>query len=515
MNLNRRDFLKSTMGAGALAAVSPVLAKEKTEAPKPAKAPATELRPTLRPMAERPNILYIIMEDCGPNYGCYGEPLVQTPQVDQLAAQGVRYTNAFTTCPVCSPSRSALMTGCYQTFTGSHHHRTWAARKQELPVPAAHLCDWFRAAGYYTCNLQPAQKNKGKGPRAKLNGPLGSGKIDLNFVVNQPKPGNPFDGYDWTQRAAGQPFFAHITIMETHKGEGWTVAREQSKAELVDPEKLRLPPYYPDHPVARDEYANYLDAIHLCDGYLGQLLARLKQEGLAENTIVILSSDHGPLFRGKQFLYDNGLRIPLVVRYPDGRRAGTVDDQLISGVDLAPMLLGLAGIEPPAGAMQGQDFLAAESTPRAHVYAARDRMDTSVDRMRSVRSARYKYIRNYLPAVPYMQANAYKEKNYPTWNLVKEQAKAGTIRPPEAALFAAAIKPIEELYDLAADPHEVRNLAEDPAHLAALREHRALLNTELAKYDRGTAYEDPLENYQGYWGRLPGDPETSKPDYNS
>jgi arylsulfatase A-like enzyme len=513
MNFTRRDFFKTTAAAGALGAVRPLLGAGQAEAAPPAPGPAP--RPRLAPMARRPNILYVIMEDCGPSYGCYGEPEVRTPHVDRLAAQGVRYANAFCTAPVCSASRSALMTGLYQTYTGCHHHRTWPWHKQPLPAPGAHLCDWFRAAGYFTCNLQPdgGRKRKAPTPRARLHGARGSGKLDLNFTVTAPRAGDPFDGNDWNQRAAGQPFFAHITFIESHKGEGWAVAREQPAAELVDPEKLKLPPYYPDHPVARDEYANYLDAVHLCDGYLGTLLDRLEREGLARDTIVVFSSDHGPLFRGKQFLYDNGLRIPLIVRYPDGRGAGTVDDRLVSGVDLAPTLLGFAGLTAPDGALQGRNFADPAGPRRPHVYAARDRMDTSIDRMRAVRTERFKYIRNYLPAVPYMQANAYKEKNYPTWNLVKQLHREGRLTP-EADLFAAATKPIEELFDLAADPHEVRNLAADPAHLGTLRQLRATLDEELKRFDRGTAYEDPVDNYRGYWGRWPGDPETPKPDYS-
>lgn len=513
MNSTRREFLTKSLTAGALAAVVPSFGKDKGGKPSGAPATTAEIpKPTIAPMASRPNILYIIMEDIGPNLACYGESLVKTPNVDKFAAQGVRFANAFCTAPVCSASRSALMTGCYQTYTGSHNHRTWPWNKKNLPPSAAHLCDWFRAAGYYTCNLKPG-KTKAKGARAKLNGAGGSGKIDLNFIVNAPKnPGDPFDGNDWKDRAAGQPFFAHITIMETHKGEGWKVAREQPKSELIDPEKLKLPPYYPDHPVARDEYANYLDAIHLSDGYVGQLLARLERDGLAQNTIVVLSSDHGPLFRGKQFVYDNGLRIPLIVRFPDGRGAGTVKRNLVSGVDLAPTMLAFGGITPPAGAMHGLDLFANDAKPRAQVFAARDRMDTSVDRMRVVRTERFKYIRNYLPAVPYMQHNAYKEANYPTWNLVKELHKQGKLTP-EADLFAAETKPIEELYDLAADPHEVKNLAAVPAHAATLKELRGLVDEWVKETDRGTAYEDPVDIFRGYAGHLPEEAANEKPDY--
>jgi len=491
MSLTRRDFISRATITGALTSVG-LLNSAGADAPAPAAAPAT-----ITPFASRPNILYVILEDIGPNFGCYGEALVRTPHLDRFSAQGIRFTNAFCTAPVCSASRSALMTGCYQTSIGGQHHRTWQWNKRVLPAPVRHLCDWFRQAGYFTCNLQRPAKERKAAPGA-ITGAIGNGKIDLNFLISEPRPEDPFDGIGWNERSPGQPFFAHITIFETHKGLGWKRARQQPKAELVDPDKLQLPSYYPDHPIARDEYANYLDAIHLSDGYFAQLLRRLEDDGLAQNTIVVVSSDHGPLFRGKQFLYDNGLRIPLIVRFPDGRDAGKVTDQLVSGVDLAPTMLGFAGIRPPPGAMQGRDFFAPDSQPRTEVFAARDRMDIAIDRMRAVRTDRYKYIRNYLPAVPYMQPNLYKEREYPTWNLVKQLYKEGRLTP-EAALFAGPVKPIEELYDIQADPAEVRNLAGDPVHATALNDLRARVDVWTKETDRALNYEDPVDIYRGMY----------------
>ncbi len=487
MKLSRRGFLGSAASAGALAS-----------------------QPITSTSTNRPNILYIIQEDIGPQAACYGEPLIRTPHVDRFASQGIRFTSAYCTGPVCSASRSALMTGRYQTNIGAHQHRTWDWNKKALPSPARHICEFFRDAGYFTCNLQPADLKKDGTPRQRMHGAAGSGKVDLNFFLNAPEKSKFFDGIDWNQRRPGQPFFAHITIIETHKGEGWRIAREQPKSELVDPNKLQLASYYPDSPIARDEYANYLDVIHLSDGYAGQLLQRLESEGLAKNTIVVLSSDHGPLFRGKQFVYDGGLRIPLIVRFPDGRNAGVVDDNFVSGIDIAPTLLGFAGIRPSGGAMQGQDIFGPDYRPRSHIFAARDRMDTSIDRMRAVRTKQYKYIRNYLPAIPYMQANRYKEQNYPTWNLVKEWNKQGKLNHDQA-LFAADVKPIEELYDVNADPDEVRNLALDRSQKQTLQQLRSMVDGFVNENDQRVVYEDPLDIYRGYWGRLPEDPAPKKP----
>jgi len=473
MKLSRRGFLEKSVGTGALAA-------------------------GLAAAANRPNILYVIQEDIGPQMGCYGEPFVQTPHLDRFASQGIRFTNAYTSGPVCSASRSALMTGCYQTQIGAHQHRTWQWHKRTLPRPIRHVSEWFRDAGYFTCNLQPPPEKRSGG----MHGAAGSGKVDLNFLLNGPDKNGFFDGIDWNQRKPDQPFFAHITIIETHKGEGWKIARRQPKSELVDPDKLRLASYYPDSPVARDEYANYLDAIHLSDGYVGQLLDRLERDGLARNTIVVISSDHGPLFRGKQFLYDGGIHIPLMVRFPDGRGAGTVKDDFVSSIDIAPTLLGFAGIRPPAGAMQGQDVFGPSYKPRSHVFAARDRMDISIDRMRAVRTGQYKYIRNYFPAIPYMQHNPYKEQSYPTWNLVKELYKEGKLNPAQS-LFASPVKPMEELFDLHADPDEVHNLADDQAHKKTLADLRRLVDGFVNENDQLVTPEDPVDIYRGYYRHLP------------
>jgi arylsulfatase A-like enzyme len=487
MGISRRDLFEK--GAGALGVL----------------ATAAGAGAQTRPSGSRPNVLYVILEDTGPNFGCYGEPLVRTPHIDRFAAQGIRFTHAFCTAPVCSASRSALMSGRYQTNIGAHNHRTWEWHKKRLAAPAKHLCDRFRQAGYFTCNLRPPPSQQ-KG----LHGAAGDGKVDLNFHSNAADKSVFFDGYDWNQRKAGQPFFAHITIVETHKGEGWKVARQRPQTQLVDPERLKLASYYPDSPIARDEYANYLDAISLSDGYLGQVLARLEAENLEKNTVVVVSSDHGPLFRGKQFLYDGGIHVPLMVRFPDGRfpaglPAGTVDDRFVSGIDIAPTLLGFAGMRPPAGAMQGQDIFGATYNPRPHIFAVRDRMDTSIDRMRAVRTRDFKYIRNYFPGTPYMQHNEYKEQFYPTWNLVKDWAKQGKLNK-EQSLFAAAEKPIEELFDLQADPDEVRNLAGDPQHRETLKRLRGLVDGFVKQNDGLVNFEDPVDVYRGYYKHLPEDP---------
>lgn len=456
--------------------------------------------------AAKPNIVFILAEDIGKHLACYGEPLVQTPNLDRLAARGVRYNNAFTTAPVCSASRSAIMTGMYQTTIGAHQHRTWQWNKKPLPPGVRTITDYFRDAGYYTVNLSGGGK-AAKKAAGGLTGAAGNGKTDYNFLTSAP----PFDGNDWADRKAGQPFFAQVTINESHKGPGWVFARsKEAPIPHVDSSRVKLPPYYPDHPVAREEYANYLDAIELMDSYVGELLARLERDGVAKDTIVVFIGDNGQcLFRSKQFLYDGGISIPLLIAWPDGRRAGATDDQMISAIDISAAMLGMAGVKPGA-VFQGRDFLAPGATPRSHVFAARDRMDESTDRMRAVRTPQWKYIRNYFPAIPYMQHNAYKENQYPTWNLVKQLAQEGKLTP-EAALFAAPTKPIEELFDLSSDPWEVRNLAADPKYTAKLRELRGLIDKWVVESgDQGGQMEDPLDIFKGYNGRLPDEPVAPK-----
>ena len=259
----------------------------------------------------QPNVLFILAEDIGCHLGSYGTPLVSTPNLDKLAARGVRYMQAFTTAPVCSASRSAIMTGMYQTTIGAHQHRTWQWNKKPLPEGVRTITDYFRDAGYFTANLSAGPGKTAKKAGGGLTGSNGAGKTDFNFLTSTP----PFDGSDWADRKPGQPFFAQITINESHKGPGWVFARSKdAPIPHVDAAKVNLPPCYPDHSVAREEYANYLDAIALMDSYVGEVLARLEKDGLAQNTIVVFIVDNGQcLFRSKQFLYDGGISIPLLI----------------------------------------------------------------------------------------------------------------------------------------------------------------------------------------------------------
>jgi arylsulfatase A-like enzyme len=421
------------------------------------------------PAADRPNVLWLVAEDLGPHLGSDGTPEVATPRLDRLASEGARYTRFFTTAPVCSASRSAFMTGMYQTTIGAHHHRSHRDDGYTLPPGVRVLTDWMRDAGYYTANV--VRFPNGGGLR-------GTGKTDWNFTYR----GRPFDSDRWEDLKTHQPFFAQVNFSETHRasvekeGTPWPYPRR------ADPERVVLPPYYPDHPVARRDWAGYLDAVNSLDGKVGQVLDLLERDGLASSTLVVFFGDNGQAHvRGKQFCYDSGLRVPMILRLPRGVASekdpvpGAAVDALVSAIDLAPTMLSLAGVEPKG--MQGRVFLGARAAPpRPYVFGARDRCDETVFRFRTVRDARYRYIRNFTPDRPLLQPNRYKETSYPVWNLIKELHREGRLSAVQARL-AAPTMPEEELYDTEEDPHETVNLASStvPAHRDALRRLRGVL----------------------------------------
>jgi arylsulfatase A-like enzyme len=425
----------------------------------------------------RPNILWLIAEDFGVELGCYGSREVWTPVLDQFAADGVRYTRAFVTAPVCSPSRSAFMTGMYQTTIGAHNHRSHRDDGYTLPTGVRLLTDLFRDAGYFTANLREL-------PAAW--GFRGTGKTDWNFQY----VGKPFDSDRWSDLAGHQPFFAQVNFQETH--------RAFHAPKRADPAKVVFPPYYPDHPVARNDWAAYLDSATELDRKVGLVLRQLEADGLADRTIVVFFGDNGQAHvRGKQFCYDSGLHIPLIIRWPKALpppqhfKSGTVDDRLIASIDLAATMLETVGVRKPP-TMQGEVFLGDRADPpRQYVFGARDRCDETVFRFRTVRDARYRYIRNFTPERPFLQRNEYKERQYPVWNLLKELHAAGKLTPLQAVLCAPTMPP-EELYDLEADPFETRNLVESPEHSPT----RARLRTALEHWieqsnDQGRTLEPP------------------------
>ena len=349
--------------------------------------------------APRPNIVWIIVDDMSPNFACYDEKLIDTPHVDRLAREGTRFAQAYVTAPVCSPCRSALITGCYQTTIGAHHHRSGrGALKIHLPSPVEPIPALFQRAGYYTCIGGPL-----------VAGTNNLGKTDYNFEWDA----SVYNGNDWSGRRPGQPFFMQVQL---HGGKyrgndnnpRWTQQVRRELGSVTRPEDVVLPPYYPRDPVLLNDWAQYLDCVRYTDKQVGDVLARLEREGILDQTIVCFMTDHGISHaRGKQFLYDEGLHVPLVIRGP-GIAAGVVREDLVEHIDLAATSLAAAGTDVPDW-MQGRNLLAADYQPRDAVFAARDRCDETVDHIRSVRTTKYKYIRNYLSGRPHLQPNQYKD----------------------------------------------------------------------------------------------------------
>ncbi len=339
------------------------------------------------------------------------------------------------------------------------------------------ITDCFREAGYFTCNNPgPPKYNR-------------RGKTDFNFDRK-----NPFDGIDWKERADGQPFYAQINIPDTHR------VFKPDPQRPINPDDVELPDYYPEHPLIRKDWALYLESIQILDRKVGDILQRIDDEGLTDNTIVFFMSDHGRAhIRCKQFLYDGGIHIPLIVRYPGNKgiiEAGAVSNKLVSGVDFMPTSLKLAEIDVP-NYVQGQTFLGEKATTRDAIFAARDRCDGTVDRIRCIRTQQYKLIRNYHPELPYMQFNGYKKLQYPLWSLINVLAEKGELNDAQEH-FRLKSRPEEELYDLQNDPYEVNNLANDEKHATILNDLRTKLDTWIE--ETGDMGETPEpDDIIAYW----------------
>ncbi|MEM7474211.1 MAG: sulfatase [Planctomycetota bacterium] len=417
------------------------------------------------PNQERPNIVWIIPDDMSANFSCYGETAVETPHVDRLAAEGVRFSRAFVTAPVCSTCRSAFITGMYQTSIGAHHHRSGrGAKKISLPKHVQLIPKMLQEAGYYTTiSGWPITPNK-------------MGKTDYNFEWDS----SIYQGNDWAGRAAGQPFFAQI---QTPGGKlrgadraGWErIAGQAEKAfgNRTPDSAVKLPPYYPQHPAIVRDWAAYLDSVRLTDLMVGQVLSRLEEDGELENTLVIFMTDHGISHaRGKQFLYEEGIHVPLVIRGP-GVKPGSLREDVVEHIDIAAITLGAAGIPIP-DYLQANDILAQDYQHRAAAFSARDRCDETVDHIRSVRTPRFKYIRNFLPNRAYLQPCAYKDAKQILITL-RELHAAGKLDATQESLFRE-VRPKEELFDLEKDPHEIHNLAKNPAYAKELERLRSMLD---------------------------------------
>ena len=406
----------------------------------------------------RPNILWISTEDLSPHLGCYGDELAETPNIDKLAAQGIRYTNVFTTAAISAPCRAGIITGMYQTSIGCMHMRTTSYRRSvENPVeftavPPHYVkafTEYLRANGYYCTN---------------------NSKTDYQFAKD-PVPESIWDecnrnAHYKNRPDKNQPFFAVFNYTGTHESQNWDISDVKT-----DPKKVKVPPYYPDTEIVRRNLAKMYDNIAVLDSVVAGLLNELEIEGFAENTFVFFWGDHGDgLPRAKRWLYDSGLNIPLIIRFPDKRKAGSVNNDLISSVDFGPTVLSLSGVPIPVH-MQGHPFLGSQADePREYVFAARDRVDESYDMIRSVRSKDYLYIQNYYPNEPFHIWVPYLNR-MPIMQEVMRLDAEGKLNANQKKWMADR-RPPEELYDVKADPFQLNNLAENPKYKKVLDEMR-------------------------------------------
>ncbi len=431
----------------------------------------------------RPNILWLVAEDLSPVIPPFGDSTVQTPNLSRLAAEGVCYDRFFSPAPVCAPARAAIATGKYPVTIGANHMRTgpWFAPDlpdsilqrfrrywppgiplyEAVPPPEVRMMsELLRAAGYYCTN---------------------NAKEDYQFRRTLTAWDESSNRAHWRKRPPGKPFFAVFNFGVTHESQIWA---KQNDSLLVPPElPVPVPPYLPDTEVGRRDVRRMYSNVVEMDAQVGEILRQLEADGLLDSTVIFWYTDHGgPLPRQKRMLYDSGIRVPLIVRFPGGRWGGLRDGRLLSFIDLAPTVLSLAGLKPPDW-MDGRSFLGPYATrqERRYLFAAADRFDETTDHVRAVRDSRFKYIRYLEPDKPMFLHVQYRDQMPIMQELYRLRDKGRLSY--EQALWFRSRKPPEELFDTQTDPHELHNLAEDPRYRAKLLELRRALDDWLQTHE--------------------------------
>lgn len=409
--------------------------------------------------SQRLNIVWLVAEDLSAIIPPFGDMTVMTPNLSRLAAEGIRFTQVYSTSGVCAPSRAAIATGMYQNRIGAQHMRTTNIGNFGVEgltayeaVPPAYVkmhSQYFREAGYYTSN---------------------NAKEDYQFQKSLVAWDDSSDSAHWRNRNEDQPFFSVFNFGITHESQVW----RQSDKPLLIPSALDvpIPPYLQDTDISRGNIRQVYSNVVAMDRQVGEILTQLEEDGLLDSTVIFWYTDHGgPLPRQKRLLYDSGIHVPLIIRFPDGVRAGDIDEQLVSFVDFKSTALSLAGIEPPQY-VDGRAFLGDYvNTPnRRYIHAAADRFDSEYDMIRAVRDARFKYLRNFNPEKPYYLPLAYREQMPIMQELLKLRDNE-QLNEAQAQWFRAS-KDEEELFDTLYDPHELVNLAKDPIHAEKLFELR-------------------------------------------
>ncbi|MFC2096770.1 sulfatase [Bacteroidota bacterium] len=452
---------------------------------------------------KKPNILWIYVEDMAPFLSCYGHKINPTPNLDQLAHDGVMFTNAYMPAPVSSPCRSGIITGCMPTTLGLHNHHSSRTKESAIYLPNGYktIPELFKDEGYFTFN---------------------NGKDDYNFMYDrkslydQPYSQHPLYGKKGENISLDsminkQPFFGQIQL--SGGKEIYNRRFQEMVKKPIDRSLLSLPPYYPQDSVILEEWANHYDAVKITDNRVGEILNKLKQNKLLENTIVFFFSDHGMrLTRNKQFLYDGGIHVPLIVAWygkqSNKLKSGRLIDDLVSGLDIGTTSLGLAGINIPEY-MEGIDIFSDDYIPREYVISVRDRCDFTIDRIRSVRTKKYKYIRNFMTDRPYMQLTYMDLQKEGFVLRMKELYKNGKLNSVQSR-FMAEERPAEELYDLSADPYEINNLANNQEYADDLKQHSDILKNWIKKTNDQGQYPESKEGLKfmlGIWGKAAINPE--------
>ncbi|WP_199600223.1 sulfatase family protein [Gelidibacter salicanalis] len=451
---------------------------------------------------KKPNILWVIAEDLSPFMGSYGDSINEghTPIIDNFASEGVLFKRAYTTAPVCSAARSALITGKMQTTTGTHNHRSNRFKDGEvvpedlrilLPDDMKTIPELMKKAGYFTFNSGKDDYNFHYNRRALydvgtkedykagMNGWQGNFAIDYMSVKD----------YVWNARPdKNQPWFGQVQIMGGKRDAQYVRAGEE-----LGPKDVPLPPYFPDIPSQRKAWTNHYNANRGSDVTFENILKQLEADGELENTVIFFFSDHGSptSLRHKQFCYEGGMQVPLIIKgsHP-GLKAGLVRNDLVSLLDVSATTLALGGVELP-GYLDGQNLFSENYKEVQYVIGARDRCDYSIDRIRTVVSDQYRYIRNYYPERPMMQAGYRDDKPIVT-DLKKLHDEGKLTAYQDKHWFGD--RPVEEFYNLKADPHQINNLAENPEYAVLLKGHSDFLEDWIKETDdKGQYPEDTAQ----------------------